>query len=451
MRETLIHGGTLVTHDERRRIFTGNLLIRGNKIAAVEPHVGRARSRSSLRRVIDARGCVVIPGLIQAHVHLCQTLLRNQAEDLPLLDWLSQKVWPFEARHTPATLASSAALGIAEMIGCGVTAALDMGTVHHTRAIFEVAQNTGFRIITGNAIMDETARAAEASGGPVVLGVSGRDALLESDRLIAKWHGAADGRLHFAYAPRFILSTTDDTAREVATLAARRHLLVHTHASEHPAEVRAVAARYGGKSNIAALADLGLLASNARIAHGVHLDDEDRLLLSRSGAVIVHCPSSNLKLGSGIADVPALLAAGIPVALGSDGAPCNNALDIFRELRLAALLPKTRYGPAAFSARAVFDLATLGGAHALLASRSLGSLEPGKLADVVVLDFANALHTTPTLASDLYTALVYAADPRNVRDVLIDGTPVLLDRKHTTLDISATRKDAQMALATLQP
>ena len=367
------------------------------------------------RRSMDATGLVVVPGLIQAHIHLCQTLFRGLAEDLPLLAWLRERIWPLEAAHDPDSLYASARLGIADLLLGGTTAILDMGTVHHTQALFEAAAETGIRYTGGKAMMDS------GDGVPAGLLESTPSALRESDNLARDWHGREGGRLRYAYSPRFVLTATYDLLRSVAARARADNMLVHTHASEQRDELDLVRQRFG-VSNIRLLANLGLADTNACFAHCVWPEPDEFDILASGGASVVHCPSCNMKLGSGAAPVAEYLEHGVNVALGADGAASNNRLDGWEELRLAGLLAKFRNGPAAVSAIEVFELATIAGARALGLDVDIGSIEVGKYADLAVLDLRRAHVVGP---DDVYTQLVYSARAGDVRFVTIGGKLVV--------------------------
>ncbi len=410
--QTLIRGATVVTLNPKREVLVGDLLIDDGAIAAI----GKVPAPTTLRRVIDASGMVAIPGLIQAHLHLCQTLFRNRADGLELLDWLRERIWPFEGAHDPASLRASADLGIAELFRGGTTAVLDMGTVHHTDVLFEAARDWGLRYTGGKAMMDA------GKTLPAGLRESTQASLDESARLARTWHGAEHGRLRYAYAPRFVLSCTEDLLRETARQTFERGCRIHTHASENQAECQAVRDRVGA-DNVDYFHQLGLLGERTALAHGVWLTAHEQRLVAQTATHLVHCPSSNLKLASGVARVPELAEVGARWALGSDGAPCNNNLDGFLEMRLAALLPKPRLGPAAMPARDVLEMATLGGARALGLESEIGSLEVGKRADVVLLDLRRP-HSTPG-GGDVYSQIVYSANASNVDSVFVEGQAVL--------------------------
>lgn len=434
--DLLLTNATVVTMNPRRDVLAGtDVLVEDGRIARIGRGLGRRRGARLPRQVIDATGCAVLPGLVHGHLHACQTLFRGRADGLELLDWLKERIWPFEAAHTKASLRASADLTWAELIRGGATAALDMGTVHHYDAVFESARDAGFRLVGGKAMMDA------GQGVPRGLKESTRDSLAESLRLLETWHGAAGGRLTYAFAPRFVLSCTEKLLAEVARLAREKGVRIHTHASENPTECRVVR-ELRGRDNIAYFHALGLSGPHVTLAHCVWPTDEERRLLAETGTRVCHCPSSNLKLASGVAPVPELLDQGISVCLGADGAPCNNNLDLFTEMRLAALLHKPRVGPTAMPALRVLEMATLEGARALGLEADVGSLEVGKKADLTVVDLSG-LHLAPVPADDVPGVLVHAARADDVRDVVIDGRPVLRERRLLTLDAAEVRASAR--------
>jgi 5-methylthioadenosine/S-adenosylhomocysteine deaminase len=350
-------------------------------------------------------------------VHLCQTLFRGLAETQPLLAWLRERIWPLEAAHDPASLRASARLSIAELFLGGTTAILDMGTVHHTDTLFETAAETGIRYTGGKALMDA------GDGVPTALVEPTAMALRETDRLAEAWHEREGGRLRYAYSPRFVLAATYDLLRSVGARARANHMLVHTHASEQREEIELVRQRFG-TTNIRLLANMGLAETNACMAHCVWPEGDDIDVLASGGASVVHCPSCNLKLSSGVAPIAAYLENGVNVALGADGAASNNRLDCWEELRLAGLLARFRDGAAAVPAADLFEMATVGGARALGLDADIGSVEPGKWADLVLVNIRGAHFVG---ASDVYTQLVYSARASDVRTVLVGGRVVVRD------------------------
>jgi 5-methylthioadenosine/S-adenosylhomocysteine deaminase len=435
--ETIFRDGTILTIDPDHRVLAGDVATRDGAIVQVG---GRYTPQTRDYTILDCAGCIVMPGLVQAHVHTCQTLARGRADDLELLDWLRQVIWPYEAALDPEAASASADLACAELLLGGTTAILDMATVHHTDAIFEAAERSGIRATIGKAMMDYADPQI-----PPGLRESTQHSLDESTRLIERWHGAAGDRLRYAYAPRFVLSCTDDLLREVGVQARARGVGIHTHASENIGEVAIVRERFG-KDNMVVLDELGLLGPHTCIAHGIHLSAAERALLAARGAHICTCPSSNLKLASGIAGVPELVAAGVSVAIGADGAPCNNNLDGFLELRLVALLHKPRFGPRALPAPEVVRMATMGGATALGLGDRIGSLEVGKRGDVIAID-VTPLHTIPTASP--WSQIAYAAKACDVRHVAVDGAVVVRDRELLTLDLGNVRARASAATVRL--
>jgi cytosine/adenosine deaminase-related metal-dependent hydrolase len=276
-------------------------------------------------------------------------------------------------------------------------------------------------------------------GVPEGLRESTQFSLAESDGLCQAWHGAENGRLGYAFAPRFVLSCSEPLLREVAERAPALGARIHTHSSESSDEIAAVRAQRGD-DNIAYLHGLGMSGPHVGLAHCVWLSERERQILRDTGTHVLHCPSSNLKLASGIAAIPEMLAEGIAVSLGADGAPCNNNLDGFLELRLAALLHKPRVGPRTMPAPQVVQLATMGGARALGLEAEIGSLEVGKKADVIVVDTSGA-HVTPCASA--YSAVVYACRSTDVRHVVVDGRVIVQAGELLTMDDARAVADAK--------
>jgi 5-methylthioadenosine/S-adenosylhomocysteine deaminase len=426
MSSILIKNGTLVTMDPSDRIVRGDLLISGGRIAAV----GGAGQSADV--VIDASESAVIPGFVQTHIHLCQTLFRGAADDLALIDWLKKRVWPMEAAHTAASVAASARLGVAELIKGGTTCALTMETVNHTEQVFRVVDETGFRATVGKCMMDK------GDEVPPALHEQTSRSIEESLELLSKWHGQAGGRIRYCFAPRFAVSCTRELLEKVGALARERGVMIHTHASENKTECELVQAE-SGLRNVAYLDSLGLTGRHVALAHCVHLSDDEIEILKTSGTHVAHCPSSNLKLGSGIAPIVKLLEEGISVSLGADGAACNNRLDMFTEMRTAALLQKVLHGPQVLPAKRALRMATIAGAHAMGLESEIGSLEVGKRADLAVVNLER-LHTSPE--AEIVSSLVYAAEAGDVSDVIIDGRLVMRDRKLLTIDEAQTMATA---------
>ncbi len=430
----LIKDATIVTLDPENRIFIGSVAVEHGRITAILPGP-TDYSDIKFDEVIDGRGRVLMPGFVQTHIHLCQTLFRGAADDLALIDWLKQRVWPMEAAHTPESLYASARLGIAELIKGGTTCALTMETVNHTEAVFRAVEESGFRATVGKCMMDA------GEGVPAALSEETEASIAESVRLLKEWHGRADGRIRYCFAPRFAVSCSRGLLEKVAKLSREYGVIVHTHASENRDEI-ALVERATGKRNIEYLRDVGLAAPHVVLAHCIWLDETEMDILSATGTHVSHCPSSNLKLGSGIARIPEMIDRNISVSLGADGAPCNNRLDMFTEMRTAALVQKAIHGPQVLPALTALQMATIRGAKAIGLENSIGSIEVGKQADLILLNL-NTLHTIPQ--PDIISTIVYAAEAGNVETVVIDGQIVMLKR-----ELIRVNEEQIMANATAQ-
>jgi 5-methylthioadenosine/S-adenosylhomocysteine deaminase len=433
-RSLLIRGGIVVTMNDRFEVVEGDVSIRDGRIAAIGSNIDARHDRT-----IDARGGYVLPGLIQTHIHLCQTLFRGYADDLPLMEWLRTRVWPMEAAHTSDTLRAAARLATTELLASGTTAVLTMETVHDTDVVFEAVAASGLRATIGKCMIDVDAQV------PLRLREQTRASIDESVAIRARWDGAADGRLHAAFAPRFAVSCSRELLEAVASLSDAQHALVHTHASESRDEVAIVQRMTGARSNIEYLASVRLTSPHLCAAHCVWVDDRDRQLLAEHDVKVMHCPGSNLKLGSGIAPVPEMRALGITVSLGADGAACNNRLDMFDEMRLAATLQAMRHQPGVLAAREVLWMATRAGARTLGLEAQIGSLEVGKKGDLIIVE-RDRPHLAP--GPDPYSSLVYAARGSDVRTTVVDGellvddfAPLRVDRAEVAVQARQAARD----------
>ena len=426
----LFKDALIVTMNQHMEVLQGDLLVEGNRIKAI----GQVDAKA--QRVIDAREKVLIPGLIQAHVHLCQTIFRGQADDLELLDWLNTRILPLESAHDPESIYFSALLGIGEMFRAGTTAIIDMESVHHTESAFEAIIQSGMRAVSGKCMIDN------GEGVPERLMEKTGDSLQESVGLLERWHGSGNGRLHYTFCPRFAVSCSEQLLLEVRDLAEKYGVRIHTHASENRNEVAIVRAERG-MDNVAYLNHLGLTGDRLVLAHCIWVSEEEIDMLAHTRTNVVHCPSSNLKLASGFAPIPTMIERGINVSLGADGAPCNNNLDPFLEMRLAALIHKPRYGPASMPARKVLELATLGGARAMGLETEIGSLEVGKKADLVMIN-QDGLHCTPW--NDIYAQLVYQLKAGDVALTMVDGRIVYENGILSTIDRDEVIRQADVCL-----
>jgi 5-methylthioadenosine/S-adenosylhomocysteine deaminase len=414
--DVLVLGGIVVTMDPRRSILSdGALAICGDSIAALGPRseiVDAYRAATTL----DATGCLVIPGLIDAHTHIPMTLFRGLADDLPLHTWLEQHVWPAEHRFiNPETIRWASRLGVAELLRSGVTTLCDM--YFYENEVAAVVDELGMRGIMANAHFDVTSMTRTDR------------TLAESEQFIARWRGHS--RIVPALGPHAPYTVSPDLYRRVHALAERLDSLVVTHLAETQDEDRDIRRLYG-RSPIRHLANLGLVDSRLVAAHCVWIDSEEINLLAAARVGVVHNPRSNLKLASGVAPIPDMLRAGVLVGLGTDGAASNNALNLLSEIQTAALLHKgVRLDPLAVPAAAALEMATIGGARALKLDYLIGSLEPGKRADVVIIDLDED-NLVPLY--DPVSHLAYAVEAADVRTVIVDGHIVLRDGVLTTAD-----------------
>jgi 5-methylthioadenosine/S-adenosylhomocysteine deaminase len=436
MPSTLIRNACVLTLNDDLDVVEGSVSVRDGVITAIgevadSPH----------DVVIDAAGGWLLPGFVQTHIHLCQTLFRGYADDLLLMDWLRTRIWPMEAAHTPSSLRAAARLACYELLRSGTTAMLTMETVHDTDAVFEAVTETGMRATIGKCMMD-----AQTPGAPARLHEETKRSLDESGALARAFHNSAGGRIRAAFAPRFAVSCTRELLEEVAVRSAATGSLVHSHAAEQQEEI-ALVRNATGMANIDYFHAVGLASPRLNLAHCVWVNPGERELLAANAVKVTHCPGSNLKLGSGIAPIPDLLSRGICVSLGSDGAACNNHLDVFGEMRLAATLQAMAQGPGSLPARMAVVMATRNGARALGLEHEIGTVETGKRADLILIDLS-ATHLAT--ATDPYSAIVYSARPEDVVLTMVDGEILVRNGQPTHLDrseIAATAGEEARQLA----
>jgi len=430
----LLRGGMLLTMADGARATRGDVLVSGARIA----QIGTVDQTPPDTEVLDCSGCYLMPGLVQTHVHLVQTIFRGLAEDLGLLDWLRRFIWPLEAAHDEASVRACVRLGLGELITTGTTTILDMGTTRWGDVVAEELVRSGIRARFGQAMMDT------GENVPAGLVETTRDSLDASAGLVKRWSKAGAGRIAYAYAPRFALSCTRELLEAVGMLAKISELLVHTHSNES-AEERSAVQGVTGMSPIGYLAQVGIATPRTVIAHGVHVDDAELQILRESGSAVTHCPSSNLKLGSGVADVVRLRQARVTVGIGADGAACNNELDGFEEVRLATLLARTLRGQGALTAADALGMATREGARALHLETETGTLEVGRRADIVVIDSQRLAGP----GGDPIARIVFGGGSRGVRDVLVDGTLLVRGGAPLLFDPTEVRAKAAEALPAL--
>ena len=424
----MLLAGTVVA-DADTVIEEGALVVEGDTIVAVGERADLLdRYPDHERRSFD----VLVPGLVGGHVHSVQSLGRGIADDAPLLDWLFDHVLPMEAGLDAEGMRLAAELGYLECLESGVTTVVDHLSVNHADEAFAAAGELGIRGRIGKVLMDKES--------PPGLEEDADAALAESEGLIRRHHGSHGGRLRYALTPRFAVSCTEDCLRGVRELADRYDgVRIHTHASENRDEVATVESDTGMR-NVHWLDEVGLTGEDVVLAHCVHTDDTEREVLAETGTHVTYCPSSNMKLASGVAPIRDYLDRGINVALGNDGPPCNNTLDPFTEMRQASLLQKVTSGDAtSLPARRVFEMATVNGARAAGFER-VGALREGWTADVV------GLSTDPTRATPLHDVrshLTFAAHGDDVRFTMVDGRVCYDEGDLLTGDADAIRERAR--------
>jgi 5-methylthioadenosine/S-adenosylhomocysteine deaminase len=399
-------------------LLTGHVaLVDAGRIVAIAPRDEAAREFLP-RESLALAGRLLMPGLVNAHTHTAMTLMRGIADDVPLSTWLSDHIWPREAKYvSPDFVHDGVLLGAAEMLRGGVTCCNDM--YFYPEAAARAYQAAGMRAVLGLPVLDFPTPYASDPDAYLQAGLAARDAFKHAPRL------------SFMLAPHAPYTVGDATFARIVTYARQLDLPIQTHVQETRAELDDALAR-DRMSPLARLDRLGATGADFVAIHCVHLSELDQALLARHRASVVHCPASNMKLASGIAPVAALLERGVNVALGTDGPASNNRLDMFSEMRLASLLAKIATGDAAaVPAATALRMATLGGARALSLDASIGSLEPGKQADMIAVDLS-VLADAPVY--DPVSHLVHAIGRERVTDVWVDGERVVRDRELVSLD-----------------
>jgi 5-methylthioadenosine/S-adenosylhomocysteine deaminase len=423
----LVLGGTVLTMDSGETVIAnGAVAISAGAIAAVGTRRS-IESRFRARRSIDARGGLVLPGFVNAHIHAPMTLLRGVKDDVDLMTWLTKYMFPIEKQFvSPEFVRWGALLACWEMIASGTTTFGD--GYFYEEEVARAADEAGLRAVPGQGIFDV----------PTPDSKTAAEGLARAEKFLSDWSGHP--RVTPSLCPHSCYTVEPDTFRKAMKLAERFDTPVQTHLAESPAELAMVRERFD-TTPVRHLASIGVLDGRLIAAHCVCVDDEEIALLAKSGAGVVHCPESNMKLASGIAPIGRMLTAGVRLGLGTDGAASNNDLDMIGEMGSAARLHKVAtLDPTAAPARAVLRMATLGGAEALHMEERIGSLEPGKRADVIVLGLS-APAALPLF--DPVSHVVYSARSDAVETVIVEGR-ILMDRRRIrTLD---TEKISSRAL-----
>jgi 5-methylthioadenosine/S-adenosylhomocysteine deaminase len=415
--DTLICAAHVVPVAPRGALADHAVAIDGGRIVAVVP-TADALARFEARALVRLDRHALIPGLVNLHCHAAMTLMRGLADDLPLMTWLQDHMWPTEARHVSDEFCHDGSLiAMAEMLRAGVTCVNDM--YFFPEATARAALRAGIRASLGVIAIEFPSAYAADVHAYLARGLATRDA----------YQGEA--LLSFTLAPHAPYTVGDEALRRIGVLAEELDVPIHTHVHETRAEIEQGIAQHGVRP-LERLRRLGLVGPRLIAVHAVHLEDIELDLMAREGVSVAHCPSSNLKLASGIAPLAGMRARGIRVGLGTDGAASNNRLDPWTEMRTAALLAKAASADAAVvSAAEALEMATLEGARALGLEGEIGSIEPGKSADLAAVDLSS-LETLPCY--DPVSHLVYAAGREHVSHVWVAGEPRLAERRLPTLD-----------------
>ncbi len=422
--DILIKGGHIITMDSQRHVLDrGSVVIDGGRIVSVGKEV-KVRADT----VIDARGKAVLPGLINAHTHLSMTLLRGVADDMELDSWLKTKIWPIEKHLRAEDCYVGALLGCLEMIKSGTTCFADQYL--HMEDVARAVEKSGIRGVLSYGIIeqgDPKKRKSEIQAG---------------EKLVKNYHGKANGRILTMFGPHASYTCSPECLVQVKELAKKYKVGVHIHIAESKWEVGEIIKKYG-KRPVEHLDAIGFLGPEVLAAHCVQLTGQEIRILHDRGVKPVHNPVSNMKIACGVSPVPEMLAAGIPVALGTDGAASNNALDMFSEMKFAALLNKVdKFNPTIMPAQSVLEMATINGARALGLDGSLGSIEVGKKADLILVDLRKP-HLTPI--NNVISHLVYSATGSDVDTVIVDGKVIMQGRRVLKFEEDKVLKEAQKA------
>lgn len=413
----LIKGGLVVTMDAEQRVLPTDILIRAGRIESIQPNIS-----ANGVRIIEAGNWVVLPGLVQAHTRLVQTLWRGHNPGLDALTLQREHLWPYESVLQESDVRAAVRLGIAELLLGGTTSILDLGPVHFTQVLFEEAATLGIRFTCGKTCLDA------AHGVPAALRQSWADAVFESEKLIATWHQHTNPRLRYACCLDGMLSASVQAYEHFALLAKQHGTLLHTIVGES-AEMAALTRERLGKGEIEALHALGWTGPNVVFAHANWLSTEERRLLKTSGTRVVHCPTADLRLSNGLTRLPEFLADHVMVGLGSGSAAYNDQLDTWQEMRLADLLHQARSGTQIVSAQKALAMATCEGAQ-VLGLTDVGRIQEGYRADLILLDLQTA--ATWPATGDIALRLVMAAGREHVHTVIVDGQVVVENKKLLT-------------------
>ncbi|MEW6222173.1 MAG: amidohydrolase [Candidatus Hadarchaeota archaeon] len=433
MVDILLTNGTIVTMNGRREIVKdGAVAIDGGRVTAVGK-TGEIKKRHTADVVIDCKGKLVLPGFVDCHVHLAQALIRGCADDLSLVSWLKERVHPLQGAYTPREGELSAKLCCIEMLKSGTTCFIESG-MHYRYGLDEIAravERIGIRACLTKKLMNLRGYADFPDAIVKSMVEDGETAIRQNIEMYKRWHGKADNRVHVWFGPRTPGGATVEYFREIAENAKKFNTGITLHLGEVQDDIRYMKNEFN-MTPMEFMKHCGLVGEHVVYAHGVWLREKDFEMLRETKSTVCHCPASNLKLASGFAPVPEMLGAGANVALGCDGGPSNDCYDMIREMKLAAIIHKARLlNPTALPAERVLEMATINGARSTLWGKELGSIEPGKLADIIIIDQSKP-HLVPV--RNPVSTLVYAANGGDVDTVIVDGKVIMKNRKLRTID-----------------
>jgi 5-methylthioadenosine/S-adenosylhomocysteine deaminase len=433
--DIVISGGRILTMDEKDTKFRdGTLVITGDTISAIGTRQDVDKVYSG-KKIIDATDCLVMPGLVNSHTHAAMTCFRGLADDLELMDWLNEYIFPAEAKNVDPELAYwGSLLACAEMIKSGTTTFCDMYIFEDETA--QAAKHAGIRCLLGEVLFDFPSPNFKTS----------QEGLDYTEKLIRKW--SDDPLVNILVEPHALYTCSPTLLKDSKKLADRYHVPLAVHLLENKSEAKQLKQKLG-KRAVQFLSEIGLLDDRFFAFHCVFMDDEDIRIFADHGCKVVHNPESNMKLASGVAPITNMLKAGVTVGLGTDGCASNNNLDMFQEMDTAAKLEKSALlDPTVMSAHTVVHMATSQGAKVLGFDRFIGTLEPGKKADIVIISL-NKPHLTPLY--DEYSHLAYTINGADVDTVLINGRVVMQDRRLLTInEAEAMQRVNRIALRVLK-
>ncbi|MGE7889045.1 bifunctional S-methyl-5'-thioadenosine deaminase/S-adenosylhomocysteine deaminase [Bacillus cereus] len=417
--KTTYVNATIVTMNEQNEVIeNGYIIVENDQI--IDVNSGEFANDFEVDEVIDMKGKWVLPGLVNTHTHVVMSLLRGIGDDMLLQPWLETRIWPLESQFTPELAVASTELGLLEMVKSGTTSFSDMFNPIGVDqdAIMETVLNSGMRAAVSRTLFSFGTKDDE------------KKAIEEAEKYVKRYYKES-GMLTTMVAPHSPYTCSIELLEECARIAVENQTMVHIHLSETEREVRDIEAQYG-KRPVEYAASCGLFKRPTVIAHGVVLNDDERTFLAEHDVRVAHNPNSNLKLGSGIANVKAMLEAGIKVGIATDSVASNNNLDMFEEMRIATLLQKGIHQDAtALPVETALSLATKGAAE-VIGMKQTGSLEVGKCADFITIDPSKKPHLQP--ADEVLSHLVYAASGKDISDVIINGKRVVWNGECKTLD-----------------